>query len=55
MKNKILQLIKYLFILIIGIFIGLNIFDNKDVNHDRQVNAQDYVIIKKYIMEGCEK
>lgn len=55
MKNKILQLIKCLFILIIGIFIGLNIFDNKDVNHDGKVSASDYVIIKKYIMEGCDK
>lgn len=55
MKNKILQLIKYLFILIIGIFIGLNMFDNKDANRDGKVSASDYVIIKKYIMERDDK
>lgn len=54
MKNKILKIIKYLFILMIGIFIGLNIFDSKDANRDGRVNAQDYVIIKNYIMEGCD-
>lgn len=55
MKNKILQIIKYLFILAIGIIIGLNIYDCKDVNRDGKVSASDYVIIKKYIMEGCDK
>ena len=54
MKNKILQIIQYLFILMIGILIGLNIFDSRDANRDGKVNAQDYVIIKKYIMEGCD-
>ena len=55
MKNKILQIIKCLFILIIGISIGLNLFDNKDANRDGQVNAQDYVEIKNYIMERNDK
>lgn len=54
MKDKILQIIQYLFVLIIGMFIGLNIFDSKDANRDGKINAQDYVIIKNYIMEGCE-
>lgn len=55
MKNKILQLIKYLFIFIIGIFIGLNIFDNKDVNRDGKISPADYVQIRNYIMEGCDR
>lgn len=50
MKNKILPIIKYLFILVIGIIIGLNIYDCKDANRDGIVNAQDYITIKNYIM-----
>jgi len=55
MKNKIYKLIYGLVFLLIGIFIGLNIFDSKDTNRDGQVNAQDYVIIKNCIMKGCDK
>ena len=55
MKNKIVQIIKYLIILKVGIFIGLNFFDNKDVNRDGRVSPQDYVEIKNYIMERDDK
>lgn len=55
MKNKVIKIIQYLICFVIGILIGLNIFDNKDVNHDGVVNAQDYTIIKKYIMDRSDK
>lgn len=36
---------------IVGFFIGLFFFHQYDANRDGKVNAQDYVVIKNYIME----
>lgn len=36
---------------LIGVFIGLNLYHQYDANRDRKINAQDYVLIKNYIME----
>lgn len=41
--------------LVLGVLLGLYLIDNTtvryDVNRDGKVNAQDYVLIKNYIME----
>ena len=37
--------------ILVGILVGLNIFNQYDVNHDGKVTATDYVLIRKYIME----
>ena len=54
MKNKISKILEYLIFLCFGILIGLNLYSPLDVNRDRKINAVDYVIIKNYIMEGCD-
>lgn len=35
-----------------GIFLSSISFEKYDVNQDGQVNSQDYVLIKNYIMEN---
>lgn len=54
MKNKISKLLEYLIVLCLGILIGLNLYSPLDVNRDRKINAIDYVIVKNYIMRGCD-
>ena len=55
--KKIIELTKMMCLIVITIcFITIAININKktngyDVNHDGKVNAQDYVLIKNYIME----
>ena len=51
MKKRITNLL----FLLVGIIIGLNIFNPYDSNRDGRINAQDYVVIKNYIMRGCDK
>lgn len=51
-KNK--KYLIYTLILIIGIIIGLNLFNPCDVNRDGKVSPSDYVIVKDYIMNEGE-
>lgn len=37
------------------IFEKLGWYDAMDVNHDGEINAQDYVLIKNYIMKERNK
>lgn len=50
MKKLIIDIFIVVITLILGIFIGLNIYSPYDVNKDRQITAQDYVLIRNYIM-----
>lgn len=36
---------------VLGIIVGLNLFNRYDVNRDNKVDATDYVQVKNYIME----
>lgn len=45
------KIIKYILCLLLGILIGINLFNRHDVNRDGVVDARDYVKIKNYIME----
>ena len=38
-------------IFVLGIIIGLNLYHQYDANRDGKITAQDYVVIKNYIME----
>lgn len=51
MKNKLMYFL-VVCVFFIGIYIGLNIYNQYDVNRDGKVNAQDYVIIKNYIINN---
>ena len=51
MKNKLMYFLEEC-VFFIGIYIGLNIYNQYDVNRDGKVNAQDYVIIKNYIINN---
>lgn len=37
--------------LVIGVLIGLNLFNPCDVNRDGKVTSVDYVIVKNYILK----
>lgn len=54
MKKNYKFIIICILIFIIGIYIGLNLFNPCDVNRDGKVSASDYVIVKDYIMNEGE-
>jgi len=54
MKDKTNKVLNCILFLCLGIYIGLHIYSPLDANRDGKVNAQDYVIIKNFIMKGCD-
>lgn len=50
-KDAIIVLICLIGMYLLGVFVGVTAFDKHDVNRDGKVTAQDYVLIKNYIME----
>ena len=53
MKNKVfIFLLCALVLILLGLLIYTSSFIPEDVNRDGKVTAQDYVLVKKYIMEG---
>lgn len=54
MKDKMSNLLDCLIFFLLGILLGLNIYHPYDANRDFKINSQDYVMIKSYIMRGCD-
>lgn len=40
-----------LFVLLLGVFAGLTMFNDYDVNHDNEVNSSDLLELRKYLIE----
>ncbi len=54
MENKLIQIIKYLIFLLLGIFIGITISYKRipeDVDNNGKVNSKDLWLVKKYLVE----
>ena len=51
MKKVIINLV----FLLVGIYIGLSIYNPCDVNRNGEVTASDYMEVKNFIMRGDDK
>lgn len=50
MKKQIVNISVIILIFILGLCVGLNLYNPCDVNRDGKVSAIDYVKVKNYIM-----